>query len=56
MDLWKLGKDNPLEYIEKAAQRQRLKEKGLDDCIPYCHTADSTDVIPVYRNGEIIKL
>mgnify|MGYP005838060653 CR=1 FL=1 len=56
MDMWSIGKDNPVAYIDKAAQRTRLKEKGLDDCIPFCHKPDSTDVIPAYKNGEIIKL
>lgn len=56
MDIWTLGKENPLAYIDKAAQRTRLRDKGLDDCIPFCHEHDSTDVIPVYRNGEIVVL
>lgn len=56
MDMWGIGKDDPLLYIDKAAQRMRLKEKGLDDCIPFCHKPDFTSVIPVFRNGEIIKL
>lgn len=56
MDMWRLGEKDPLKYIEKAAQRSRLRDKGLDDCIPFCHTPDSTDVIPVYRDGEIVNI
>ncbi len=53
LDLWNSGKDDPLEYIQKAAQRLRLGEKGLDDCIPYCHTPDSSKVVPLYQDGAL---
>jgi len=43
-------------YIEKAAQRSRLRDKGLDDCIGYCHTFDVTGIIPVLRNGKLVAL
>lgn len=56
LDMWSLAKDDILGYLEKAAQRSRLREKGLDDCIPFCHTPDSTRVIPVYNNGIITRL
>ncbi len=55
-DLWSAAKGDLLGYIEKAAQRSRLREKGLDDCIPYCHTFDVTDVIPVLRGGKLVLL
>jgi 2-phosphosulfolactate phosphatase len=53
MDLWTLAKKNPLEYIEKAAQRSRLREKGLDDCIAFCLTFDYTHKIPVIFEGVL---
>jgi len=55
-DLWKAAKDDLMGYIEKAAQRSRLRDKGLDDCLEYCHTFDVTDVIPVLRNGRLVTL
>ncbi len=55
-DLWKMAKGDLLGYIEKAAQRSRLRDKGLDDCIGYCHTFNVTDVIPVLRNGKLVVL
>lgn len=55
-DLWKAAKEDLMGYIEKAAQRSRLRDKGLDDCLEYCHTFDVTDVIPVLRNGRIVTL
>jgi 2-phosphosulfolactate phosphatase len=51
MDLWLLAKADPVKYIEKAAQRSRLREKGLDDCIEFCLKSDFTVKIPVIQNG-----
>ena len=56
LDLWTLAKNDPLEYIEKAAQRTRLREKGLDDCIPFCLTNDFTDKIPVINEGILKEM
>ena len=56
MDLWNLAKGNLLEYIDKAAQRHRLKKNSLDDVLEYCHTFDLTDIIPVLKGNVLIKL
>ncbi|MDZ7739839.1 MAG: 2-phosphosulfolactate phosphatase [Bacteroidales bacterium] len=56
LDLWEFAKADLLTYIDKAAQRKRLKDKGLDECIPFCHTEDSTDVIPYLKDGKLLKL
>jgi len=55
-DLWKNAKDDLMAYVEKAAQRSRLRDKGLDDCLEYCHTFDVTNVIPVLRDGMLVAL
>lgn len=56
LDLWTLAKKDPLAYIEKAAQRTRLRDKGLDDCIEFCFTPDFTDKIPVIHRGTLIAM
>ena len=48
LDLWSLAEGDPLGYIEKAAQRHRLKRLGLDDVLPYSFTFDAVDVVPVF--------
>ena len=53
LDLWSLAKPNIMEYIDKAAQRTRLKKLGLDDVIEYCHTPDTSTEIPYYTNGVL---
>jgi 2-phosphosulfolactate phosphatase len=52
-DLWKAASTDPLQYINKAAQRSRLRDKGLDDCIGYCMTFNLTQSIPVIQNGVL---
>jgi 2-phosphosulfolactate phosphatase len=54
IDLWTLAKKDLPGYIEKVAQRTRLREKGLDDCIGFCITPDFTEKIPVIKNGVLV--
>ncbi len=53
-DLWLLAKGNPMEYIEKAAHRHRLRKMGLDDIIEFSMTSDFTQVVPVLRGTELV--
>jgi len=55
IDLWSLARPDLPGYIEKAAQRTRLKDKKLDDCIDFCLTPDFTDKIPVIKNGVLVN-
>jgi 2-phosphosulfolactate phosphatase len=54
MDLWSLARPNLHLYIGKVAQRTRLRDKKLDDCIDFCLTSDFTDKIPVMKNGILV--
>lgn len=54
LDLWVLAKNDLPEYLEKAAQRSRLRSKGLDDCLDFCLTPDFTSKIPVMREGHLV--
>jgi 2-phosphosulfolactate phosphatase len=53
IDLWQTAKSDLHGYIEKAAQRSRLRSKGLDDCIGFCLTPGYTDMIPYLKNGML---
>lgn len=55
-DLWNISKFNLLAYVEKAAQRHRLKKNGLDDVIEYCLSLDLTRIIPVLENDYLVKM
>ncbi|MDR2887253.1 MAG: 2-phosphosulfolactate phosphatase [Bacteroidales bacterium] len=54
MDLWLAAKNDLRSYIEKAAQRSRLREKQLDDCIDFCLQHDFTAFVPVFMNGRLV--
>jgi 2-phosphosulfolactate phosphatase len=54
VDLWKLAENNLLGYIDKVAQRERLRKNKLDDVIEYCHTFNVTEVLPAL-NGDHLK-
>jgi 2-phosphosulfolactate phosphatase len=54
MDLWSHACNDLPAYIDKAAQRSRLRDKKLDDCIGFCLTIDFTDKIPIMKNGFLV--
>ena len=56
IDLYGQASNDLLKYIDKAAQRSRLRNNKLDDVIPYCHTFDLTRVIPILKNNHLEAL
>lgn len=56
LDLWTLARQDLVKYIDKAAQRSRLRRNNLDDVIGYCLTPDVTGVIPVLKDNALVKL
>jgi 2-phosphosulfolactate phosphatase len=54
LDLWSLAKNDIPAYIEKVAQRSRLRDKKLDDCIGFCLTADYTLKVPIVKDGILV--
>jgi 2-phosphosulfolactate phosphatase len=53
LDLWSAAEGDPLAYVEKAAQRHRLRRLGLDDVLPYSFACDAVDVVPVFDGTAI---
>ena len=53
LDLWSAAEGDVLGYLEKAAQRHRLKRLGLDDVLPYSFECDVVDVVPVFDGEKI---
>jgi len=56
MDLYDAAKLDMLAYIEKVAQRHRLKKNNLDDVIGYCHEFDLTELIPALKERYLVTL
>lgn len=53
MDLYELAGKDLLGYVEKSAQRHRLKKNRLDDVLEYCHTFDVTEKVPLLKNNYL---
>lgn len=47
---------NPLGYLKSSSHRRRLKNLNLNEDIKYCLTPNQTDVIPILRDGRLVKL
>jgi 2-phosphosulfolactate phosphatase len=56
IDLFDVAKNDLMAYVEKAAQKQRLKKNGLDDVIGYCHTFNKTTIVPYLESGYLSVL
>lgn len=54
-ELWHLARYDLVGYMEKAAHRHRLRILGLDDVLEYCHTPDSTDVVPLLKGNRLVS-
>lgn len=54
IDLWSVAAPDLYGYVDKTAQRSRLRDKNLDDCIEFCLTMDFTAKIPVIKNGVLV--
>ncbi|MGY8927273.1 MAG: 2-phosphosulfolactate phosphatase [Flavobacteriales bacterium] len=48
--------DNPLGYLKSSSHRKRLKNLNLNEDIKYCLTPNKTNVIPILKNGKLVKL
>ena len=56
LDLWRVAKDDLINYSQKVAQKGRLASKGLDDVFDFCHTLDQTNLIPLLKGDRLIGI
>lgn len=56
IDLWNLAKADLPQYIEKCKHKHRLTRLGLEESIPFCLALNTTPVIPIVKDGMIVKL
>ena len=52
--LFQSASDNYLGYLKSSSHRRRLKKLNLNEDIKYCLTPNTTDVIPILKNGELV--
>jgi 2-phosphosulfolactate phosphatase len=55
LELYHSAKDNLIGYLSNSSHVNRLKGKGILKDIEYCLTHDVYDIVPVMRNGELVK-
>jgi len=54
--LYLSAKDNYMGYLKSSSHRRRLRNLNLNEDIKYCLTPDKTKVIPILKDGKLIKL
>ena len=50
------AKDNYLGFLKSSSHRRRLKNLNLNEDIKYCLTPNQTNVIPILKDGKLVKL
>tara|TARA_Y100001978_G_scaffold52582_1_gene47212 strand:+ start:190 stop:912 length:723 start_codon:yes stop_codon:yes gene_type:complete len=54
--LYMSAKDNYMGYLKSSSHRRRLKNLNLNEDIKYCLTPNKTKVIPILKDGKLVKL
>jgi len=54
--LFQSARHNYLGYLKSSSHRRRLKNLNLNDDIKYCLTPDQTNVIPILKDGKLVKI
>jgi 2-phosphosulfolactate phosphatase len=54
--LFHSAKDNVFSYLKASAHRKRTRKLDLKEDVRYCLTPNQTSVIPILKQGAIVKL
>jgi 2-phosphosulfolactate phosphatase len=54
--LYLSARDNYMGYLKASSHRRRLRNLNLNEDIKYCLTPNKTSVIPILKDGKLIKL
>ncbi|GAC1439784.1 MAG: 2-phosphosulfolactate phosphatase family protein [Sediminibacterium sp.] len=53
-DMYGLHKDDMNSFIRRTTHWHRLASYGLEKDLEYCVTPDIANILPVYRNGDLV--
>ncbi len=53
-ELYLSQKDNMANFIRKTTHWHRLANYGLEKDLEYCVTPDQANILPIYRNGDLV--
>lgn len=56
MFLFQKARDNYFGFLKASSHRRRLRNLNLNEDIKYCLTPNQTRVIPVYKDGALVKM
>ncbi|MBI4946347.1 MAG: 2-phosphosulfolactate phosphatase [Bacteroidetes bacterium] len=56
MYLYQMAKENPIKFLSHSSHKERLAALNLKEDIRYCLTPNQTKVIPIYKDGALVKL
>src|ERR1035437_548674 len=56
MYLYQMAKENPNKFLSHSSHKERLAALNLKEDIRYCLTPNQTKVIPIYKDGALIKM
>jgi 2-phosphosulfolactate phosphatase len=54
-EMYKLHKSDMYSFIRKTTHWHRLASYGLEKDLEYCVTPDAADVLPIYKNGALVR-
>ncbi|MFH1005261.1 MAG: 2-phosphosulfolactate phosphatase [Bacteroidota bacterium] len=54
--LYQMAKKNPYKFLNCSSQKKRLMMLNLKKDIRYCLTPNQTKVIPIYKDGVLVKM
>lgn len=54
--LYQMAKKNPNKFLTHSSHKERLAELNLKEDIRCCLTPNQTKVIPVYKEGALVKM
>jgi 2-phosphosulfolactate phosphatase len=54
--LYQMAKENPNKFLSHSSHKERLAALNLKEDVRYCLTPNQTNVIPIYRDGALVKM
>jgi 2-phosphosulfolactate phosphatase len=52
--MYNIHRNDLYEFIEKTTHWHRLAAYGLEKDLQYCVTIDVANVLPIYKNGDLV--
>lgn len=54
--LYQMAKKNPNTFLSHSSHKERLAALNLKEDVRYCLTPNQTKVIPIYRDGALVRM